>query len=370
MTDVSRDDWNQIVSNLPGKHLLQTWEWGEAKRANGWVPIHKAWYGEQKQVVAAALVLSRGVTVNGVNLPLKVMYIPRGPLLQDWYDQNLRNRVLNDLREIGNEQRAIFIKMDPEVEYGRGIPTHDESKINQRTPSLVSELESMGWQNSAAQVQFKNTMTIDLRPTTDELLAGMKQKTRYNIRLAIRKGVTIRPGTEADLKLIYQMYAETSIRDNFIIRDENYYLSLWKRFIEAGMAEPLLAEVEGDPVAGLIIFRFAGRAWYMFGMSREVHREKMPNYLLQWEAMVRAKEYGCAEYDLWGAPDVFLESDELWGVYRFKRGLGAEVVRYIGAWDLPLNRLIYRSYTQVMPRLLSLMRSRGREQTAGSIQAY
>ena len=135
------------------------------------------------------------------------------------------------------------------------------------------------------------------------------------------------------------------------------------------MAEPLVAEVEGEAVAGLVIFRFAGRAWYMFGMSREIHREKMPNYLLQWEAMIRAKEFGCTEYDLWGAPDEFSEDDELWGVYRFKRGLGGEVIRYIGAWDLPLNKFMYQSYTQFMPRLLSLMRSRGREQTAGSNQA-
>jgi peptidoglycan pentaglycine glycine transferase (the first glycine) len=369
MLDVPREDWNQLVSNLPGKHVLQTWEWGEAKMANGWVPIHKGWYGEKRRVVAAALVLSRGVTVGGVNLPFKVMYLPRGPLLRDWDDPDLRNRVLNDLRTFGSEQRSIFIKMDPEVEYGRGLPTQDGNDINPQTSLLISDLEHTGWLRSAEQVQFKNTMAIDLRPTTEELLAGMKQKTRYNIRLATRKGVAIRTGTLADLKLFYQMYAETSIRDKFIIRDENYYLSLWKSFMEAGMAEPLLAEVEGEPVAGLIIFRFAGRAWYMFGMSREVHREKMPNYLLQWEAMVRAKEFGCAEYDLWGAPDVFSESDELWGVYRFKRGLGGEVIRYIGAWDLPLNKIAYQSYTQVMPRLLSLMRSRGREQTAGSIQA-
>ena len=135
------------------------------------------------------------------------------------------------------------------------------------------------------------------------------------------------------------------------------------------MAEPLLAEVDGEPVAGLVVFRFGGRAWYMFGMSREFHRDKMPNYLLQWEAMIRAKDSGCSEYDLWGAPEEFSESDQLWGVYRFKSGLGGEVVRYTGAWDLPLNKLLYRSYTNIMPRVLSMMRSRGKEQTAGSIQA-
>ena len=369
MPEMTRKNWNDLVSKLPGKHVLQTWEWGESKRANGWSPLQKVWYGEQGQLVATALVLIRGVSLAGVKLPLKIMYLPRGPLLKDWTDHDLRNQVLSDLRTLGREQRAIFIKMDPEVEYGRGLPTQNGRDINQQTSLLISDLEGLGWKYSAEQVQFKNTMAIDLSPSAEDLLAGMKQKTSYNIRLATRKGVTIRPGTVKDLQLLYRMYAETSIRDGFIIRDENYYLSLWEMFIDSGMAEPLVAEVEGEAVAALVIFRFAGRAWYMFGMSREIHREKMPNYLLQWEAMVRAKDFGCTEYDLWGAPDEFSEDDELWGVYRFKRGLGGEVIRYIGAWDLPLNKLFYQSYTQFMPRVLSLMRSRGREQTAGSIQA-
>lgn len=212
-------------------------------------------------------------------------------------------------------------------------------------------------------------MLIDLRPDDEQLLANMKQKTRYNIRLAARRGVTVRPGSLSDLDLLFKMYAETSVRDGFTIRNAEYYLSLWRDFVAAGMAESLLAEVDGEPVAGVIIFRFGGRAWYMYGMSRATHREKMPNYLLQWEAMVRAKQAGCVEYDLWGAPDEFEESDDLWGVYRFKAGLGAEVVRFIGAWDLPLNTLLYRTYTQLIPRVLDLMRRRGEEQTRGVIQA-
>jgi lipid II:glycine glycyltransferase (peptidoglycan interpeptide bridge formation enzyme) len=369
MPEIDRNNWDEIVSNLPGKHILQTQEWGDAKRTNEWHPLHQVWHDSEGEVVAATLILVRGVSISGVNFPFRAMYIPRGPLLRDWYDPELRHRVLADLQSLGKLHKAIFIKMDPEVEYGRGVPGEAGHSINPSTPALISDLEKAGWISSIDQVQFKNTMTIDLRPSPEELLARMKQKTRYNIRLASRKGVSVRPGAVSDFKSLYKMYAETSLRDGFTIRNENYYLSLWQKFIESGMAEALLAEVGGEPVAGVVIFRFAGRAWFMFGMSRETHREKMPNYLLQWEAMIRAKEAGCVEYDLWGAPDEFTESDELWGVYRFKRGLGGEVVRYIGAWELPLNNLAYRSYTQFMPRLLSLMRWRGREQTEGSIQA-
>jgi lipid II:glycine glycyltransferase (peptidoglycan interpeptide bridge formation enzyme) len=128
-------------------------------------------------------------------------------------------------------------------------------------------------------------------------------------------------------------------------------------------AQVLVAEVSGEAVAALFVFYFAAKAWYLFGMSRDAHREKMPNHLLQWEAIRHAKAAGCRMYDLWGAPDEFVESDPLWGVYRFKEGLGGEVVRHLGAWDLPLRPLYYRLYTQTLPRLLDLMRSRGRART-------
>jgi lipid II:glycine glycyltransferase (peptidoglycan interpeptide bridge formation enzyme) len=208
-------------------------------------------------------------------------------------------------------------------------------------------------------------------------MARMKQKTRYNIRLAERKGVTIRVGTPDDWGLLYHMYAETSVRDSFVIRDERYYRTVWQTFqqpstgnlsensrqAQTPVCEPLIAEVDGEAVAAVVIFRFAGRAWYLYGMSRETHREKMPNYLLQWEAMRRAKSAGCTVYDLWGAPDEFNESDSMWGVFRFKEGLGGQVVRGLGAWDYPARPLAYRLYTQVLPRLLDVMRRRGRLQT-------
>lgn len=133
-------------------------------------------------------------------------------------------------------------------------------------------------------------------------------------------------------------------------------------------AVPLIAEVAGEPVAAIFLFMFAGRAYYVYGMSRDAHREKMPTYLLQWEAMKRAKAFGCASYDLWGAPDEFDESDSMWGVYRFKEGLGGDVIRTLGAWDYAPNTLLYRLYTEVMPRVLDVMRSRGREKTRQGLE--
>jgi lipid II:glycine glycyltransferase (peptidoglycan interpeptide bridge formation enzyme) len=125
----------------------------------------------------------------------------------------------------------------------------------------------------------------------------------------------------------------------------------------------LIAEVEGKPVAAIFVFYFAGCAYYLYGMSREAHREKMPNYLLQWEGMRRAKAAGCSLYDLWGAPDEFNENDPMWGVFRFKEGLGGQVVRTLGAWDYTPKPLWYKMYSEVIPRVLDVMRSRGKART-------
>jgi len=347
--------------------VLQTCEWAETKARNGWEPIYAVWRGTDGAVQAAALILERTLRLGGFAARLRIHYIPRGPLL-DWQDTRLRGQVLDDLQAFSRRKGAIFLKIDPEVPLGMGIPGGEGLSDDPLGLSVQNELSRRGWQFSESQVQFRNTVVVDLSPTEEDLLARMKQKSRYNIRLAERKGVRIRTGSTADLPLLYRMYAETAVRDGFVIREEGYYRSLWERFIRAGKAEPLIAEVEAEPVAAVIIFRFAGKAWYLFGMSRQAHREKMPNALLQWEAMRRAKAHDCQVYDLWGAPDVFDENDPLWGVFRFKEGLGGQVLRTLGAWDFPVNPLFFQIYTRTLPRILDVMRRRGRARTQQEVQ--
>jgi peptidoglycan pentaglycine glycine transferase (the first glycine) len=125
--------------------------------------------------------------------------------------------------------------------------------------------------------------------------------------------------------------------------------------------------VEGDAVAGLMLFIFGDRCWYLYGMSTGQHRNRMPTYLLQWEAILVGKKAGCQVYDLWGAPDEFSEADSMWGVYRFKQGLGGDVLRTIGAWDKPLRPLVFQLYTRIWPRIMGFLRVRGRSQTKQSM---
>jgi len=367
---VSQAQWNVALAKLPTAHILQTWEWGVFKSHHGWQPDRYLWLeGDQPRAVAS--VLTRRL---GCRHPA-VMYVPKGPVLE-YGDAALLEQVLAHLEATARRERVLFVKIDPDV---RAKTAAGET--------VVETLRRRGWRASHEQIQFRNTIWLDLTRSPDELLAAMKAKWRYNTRLAMRKGVTVRRGASADLPLLYRMYVETADRNGFVVRPEDYYRDAWGTFIEAGLAQPLIAEVEGEPVAMVLIFRFpstslrtgpstllragpstslragpstslragAGRAWYMYGASRAVHREKMPNHLLQWEAMRWAQEQGCTVYDMWGAPDVLDESDPLWGVYRFKQGFGGEFVRHIGAWDFPVSRAGYWLYTNVMPRVLKTM---------------
>ncbi|MFL7790545.1 MAG: lipid II:glycine glycyltransferase FemX [Anaerolineae bacterium] len=336
---ISDESWNTALAALPAPHILQSWEWSEFKSRYGWRPSRYLWQNDD-QARAAASLLTRRLS----GLPAAVSYVPKGPIL-DYADTALLKEVLAHLETVARRERALFVKIDPDVQV-------DSAEGR----AVVEMLCRRGWRPSREQIQFRNTMVLDLARDPEEMLAAMKSKWRYNVRLARRKGITVRQGTLADLPLLYRMYAETATRDGFVIRTEGYYHDAWGSFIEAGLARPLIATAEEEAVAMVIIFRFQKRAWYMYGASTDSHREKMPNHLLQWEAMLWARERGCTVYDMWGAPDVLDESDPMWGVYRFKQGFGGEFVEHIGAWDFPTSRIGYWLYTSVMPHALATMR--------------
>ena len=362
--------WNKIVSQFPVPHVLQTWEWAEVKQTFGWKPYFKVWEDKDNdsKVVASALILMKPLPLKGFATNLKVMYSPKGPLLYDWADKELRTRVFTDLERIADEEKAIFVKIDPDVDVGANEVKSADNKIELIGHDVLREMKSRKWIFSDSQIQFRNTVILDLTLSEEDLLARMKQKTRYNIRLATRKGVQVRVGSKSDINMLYDMYVETSSRDGFIIRGREYYEKVWNTFFldesivpgainpEQPYATPYIAEFQNTPIAAIIVFHFGKRAWYLYGMSRKLHRNLMPNYILQWEAIRHAKQAGVRVYDLWGAPDRFDKSDPLWGVYRFKEGFGGQVVKTIGAWDFVPRPLWYVLYTKAIPNILALMR--------------
>ena len=390
--------WDDIISFLPEAHVLQTIEWAQVKSHFGWSAIPKIWY-QNNDIVAAAVILQREMKIPLIGKPLKLLYVPKGPLLKNWNDMNLVKDVIEDLKQIGRDFNALLIKIDADVEIGRGehndelwrlnLPrkTNEYLKnldINQTGYRIIDYLSTSGWIFSKEQIQFRNTVISDLTADEDTLLRNMRQKTRYNIRLAEKKGVTIREGSKQDFPALYNLYTETAQRDGFIIRDYRYYETVWSIFLDGAekgetlkkqsqypnywrfnrknrpTALILIAEYDQQPIAGIILFVFQNKAWFIYGMSSSQHRDKMPNYLLHWKAMQILRQLGVKVYDWWGAPDQFIETDPMYGVYRFKMGFGGNVVRRIGAWDYPLHQTEYTFYQVILPKLLSVFRLKER----------
>ncbi|MHC1740784.1 MAG: lipid II:glycine glycyltransferase FemX [Anaerolineaceae bacterium] len=358
--------WNERIQKIPGCHLLQTNEWAQIKAEVGWKAAPMVWLDAQGNTEAAALFLVRSVSLTRFGPKISIGYIPRGPLL-DWTNQDLRKKVIEDLQTYARQNRLLFLKIDPELRLGTGVPGREGAWDDPVGIEVLEELKNRRWRFSDSQVQFRNTALLSMDGEEEDWLKRMKQKARYNLKISQRDGVVVREALPEEFPLLYKIYAETSVRDGFVIRSQEYYLSLWNKFFEAGMLSPLVAEVDGTPVAGLMLFYLGKTAWYLYGMSTGQQREKMPNYLLQWEAMRVAKQKGCQVYDLWGAPDIFDESDSMFGVFRFKEGLGASVLRTCGAWDYVVNPVGYTLYQRVLPKIMNVLRRNRKAETRQEI---
>jgi peptidoglycan pentaglycine glycine transferase (the first glycine) len=346
--------WNEAVASFPEPQFLQSWEWGEIKQETiGWEISHHLFHNDSREIIGLAMMQQRDFTLLGKRF--RILYLPKGPLIRYPDNEEYRNQIIDGITEVAKSKKAFLLKIEPELLLYKGEDPIEEG-LTTAGVDWLSVLANKGWKYSSEQIQFKNTVKIDLARDEDDILMGMKQKTRYNIRLAGKKGVSVRVGSPEDFSMLMAMYKETATRDKFTLRGDDYYLAVWNKFFTAKMLSPLIAEVEGDAVAGLMLFHLGNTAWYFHGMSTSNHRNKMPTYLLQWEAIKRAKALGCDVYDLWGAPEKFDESDSMWGVYRFKKGLGGEVYCTIGAWDLPLHKFVYYVYQYLYPLVLGTMR--------------
>jgi peptidoglycan pentaglycine glycine transferase (the first glycine) len=332
MSVVSLTDWNNFLKGYPNAHILQTGEWGELKSAFGWEPVR--------------LVLDDGpgvqVLFRRLPLGLTLAYMPK-PMFSDQLLalSSVEGSVISEqfwaeVDALCKKRRAVFLKIEPDS-WKNETASIDASHIALRI--------------STHNIQPPRTIIVDLTSTEDDILARMKQKTRYNIRLAARKGVIVRPWD--DLPAFHQMMLVTGGRDDFSVHSLAYYRRVYELFHPTGMAELLVAEYGEKPLAALMVFVHGERAWYMYGASNNEERNRMPTYLLQWEAMRWARSKGAVEYDLWGVPDEDEETleahftergDGLWGVYRFKRGFGGEVKRAVKAMDRVYNPLMYKLY--------------------------
>lgn len=332
----TEEAWKSFIATRPDTCFLQEPAWGTLKSRFGWTSSLVALEDESGQIVAGAQILYR-------SLPMRVGtlgYIPRGPLV-DWENPAIIRPMLSALDADARKHRAFALKIEPPLE---------------NTPEMRVRLEELGFRVSPQTVQPSGTIVIDIDHDEDTILKAMKQKTRYNVRLGPRKGVNVREGNRQDLDMFNALMQKTGERNEFGVHAPEYFEAAYELFVPQGRGALLLASYEGEDLAGVFVLVSGRHAVYWQGASASKHRNLMASYAVQWAGIQWARAQGCTQYDLWGVPDEDFEtleanfterSDGLWGVYRFKRGWGGELVRMVGAWDRVYKPLFYAVYERV-----------------------
>ena len=351
--DTPPERWNEFVSQSqwPDFELMQSYEWGRFKEALGWQAIRLTLERDGRLVAGVQMLIKP--------LPLKInsiVYVPRGPLLRregEGEDETVAQRLMEAMHAVARRHRAIALTIEPPFRY---------------SPEVVQWLQAHGFHRSRFDNQPQCSMLIDLTPSLDDILARMHKTTRYNIRYSGRRGVTVRTGDAADLDTFYHLLASTARQAGFSIRSREYYRQEWEALAPDGYVRLFLALYEGEVLAMRMPARFGCRAATLHSGSSGRHKKLKPNELLMWESLRWAKSQGCTTYDVWGIPaevgahlyeghplpDEEAQKGGLWGVYRFKRGFGGEVVYYVGAYDFVYSPLMYRLMNLAMARSGSL----------------
>jgi lipid II:glycine glycyltransferase (peptidoglycan interpeptide bridge formation enzyme) len=327
---------------------MQSRFWARFKAGFGWRPRYyvvgrgeaaggtAGGTGGGKTGAAPLLVLTR--TLGPTH---RLAYVPHGPEDAALREAGGLEPLARALAE-ALEQRTLAIRFDLPQEAaggaGHGLP----------------------FRRAPVDVQPPSTVIVDLSGEEDEILAAMKSKTRYNVRLSAKRGVRIvdatpappahaAPGPSANtdgLERWYELYRETAERDRIAIHSWEYYRALFETaaaFEEVDLSL-LLAEHEGDLLGGIIVLRYGETATYLYGASSNAKRNLMAPYGLQWEAMRRARRAGAGYYDLFGIPPADDPGHPMHGLYRFKTGFGGRIVHRQGAWDYPLSKPAYGLY--------------------------
>ncbi len=328
--------WDCFVDAHPQGSLLQRSDWGSLKASTGWQPRRLAVLAADGQLMAGAQLLSRR------QYGLAAAYAPRGPLLGDDDAANLL--LLGGLTRIARSQRAIFLRLEPNITEGQ--PGAD------RTHTWLL-LQGMRPERT---IQPRSSVHVPIDRPAEAIFAGFSKGHRADIRRAERNGVAVRAGGEADMPAFYAIMRATGERAGFGIHSESYYRSAWQLF--QPRSQLLLAEVEGRAVAAHMVFADSRSGRYLYSGADEAGLKAGANHLLEWRAIQWAAGLGCVSYDLWGIPDALgraaaadeaeraaleraAQDDPLIGVYRFKKGFGGQVVRYLPAYDRVLIPALY-----------------------------
>lgn len=330
-----------------GNNLLQSGFWGAHKERFGWTA--HGFHARTEEVPAVLfdlLVLTRPLVAGKL-----IAYVPHGPEVLPGNAFTSRPRFLESLADaIGRStgRGVLFIRYDLPAPVFVGESAPEKAAFGPALAGTVEGGRRSRLRAASVDVQPPSTVIVDVDRDDDVILAQMKSKTRYNVRLAAKKGVEVVRLDADGLPSWYELYRKTAERDRIAIHSMEYYEALFELAISFPGTVPdvrlYMARHEGDDLAGIITAFHGGRATYLYGASSNQKRNLMPAYLLQWTAMRAARDAGCTEYDLFGIPPEKDQNHAMAGLYQFKTGFGGRIVHRPGCWDIPVRPVLYRAY--------------------------
>ncbi len=334
-TDAEKDHYNVFVKeNALDGGLLQSWQWGEFKKKQGLSLERLGVFSEKGDLMCAASVLTQSFAKLW-----KIQYIPRGPVLflRAWDQLDQSQKVLDvlfsSLEKKARQTKMVFLRMDPAwttVRYPRDWPSN------------------LGFQRAKRSIQPEHTLVVNVEVSEQGLLDAMKQKTRYNVNLAERKGVTVRRQNDrTGVGIFLKLLQKTSNRHGIRSYRPVYYENLFEIFSEERGIEILIAKHQGVDIAASWLVRFGNTLYYLYGASDYQYRNIMAPYILHWESLKLAKRIGCRFYDFWGvkAREGTDSREKNWeGFSRFKMGFAPNqrITEYVGTWEKVYREKLYR----------------------------
>ncbi len=336
-----KEIYNAFVQQASGGHFLQSYEWGEIK--TDWEAVRLI-VEEDKKIKAAFLLLKRKIPL----INRFIYYSPRGPVL-DYNDTSVFDFLIAEVKKMALQEKVVFWKIDPDM-------TIDSIAFVQYLRQKGFKKVNVGEDFTGVQPRFDFRLSL-ANNSKEDILQNMHKKTRYNIRLASKKGVSIKIATsKKELKDFYNILLVTAKRNKFMVRSYKYFSDIWDIFVKEGYAKLFLAYYQDKLIAGAMSFMFAQKAWYIYGASSNEYRNLMPNYALQWEMIQWASEEKCRFYDFGGVSGDLNPDNPLYGLYKFKKGFNPDFIEFTGEYDLVFNQVYYFLWTKGLP-LFKIARS-------------
>ena len=350
ITEKTLPEYEAFVQSHPKGNFAQSYLWGKQKPMWQWDAI--AVRGEDGAIRGSLAVMTRKVPGIGRTL----MYGCRGPVC-DLDDRETFSQLLDGAKALAKKYKSYVIKIDPDV-------PSSNTAFSSMLQSFGFRAKEGGKNFEAIQPRYVFRLNVEGK-TEEELLANFHQKWRYNIRLAERKGVTVRVCGKEMVPAFSDLMLTTGVRDGFVTRKPEYFAAMLDNLGEHARLY-MAFDPNDTPIAGTLAIHYGDKVWYLYGASSNEHRNLMPNYLLQWRMMQWAVETNCRIYDFRGVSGDVSEDNPLYGLVRFKQGFGGDFTEFVGEMDLVLSPVIYwavehgTSVFKELRKQVYLIRNRGK----------